>query len=319
RLILTACDSDETSMEGPAYQNGLFTWEFQQVWNIENDANGDKVLSLEEIFGNLYDRTVTESTSIGYPYHPQMGDYITGETALRPTSCIINYTFTQDGNATLNTTQSGPGYINRWCAYYDFTSEVYMTVDTVSRGLPLVGTQLLSYLPPGAIISPDGMSITLESKYGKDTSITYAYQLTTQILSNSTDSDNDGLMDLEEFQMTLNLWDEDTDGDGMKDGFEVTYKLNVFEDDATIDLDGDGLNNLAESSHGTDPYIPDTDGDGYDDGVEVAGGTDPVDPFNYPGSDPGGTHNIDGFMWFGCFILVGIFGIISTNKHVFNK
>ncbi|MBN2152412.1 MAG: caspase family protein [Candidatus Lokiarchaeota archaeon] len=320
RLILAACRNDETSMESSAYGNGLFTWEFQRVWNADNDANGNLVLSIEEIFGDLYARTVAESTSRGDPFHPQLGDNIAGETELRPVSGIINFTFTPDGNVTMNATQSGFGYTNRWCAYYDFVSRQYAVVENLSRGLPYHGTLVLSYIPPGGgSFNVDGMAITLESKYGKDFSVTHSYCLTLQTLSNATDSDADGLTDLEEFYMALNPWDADTDGDGMKDGFEVGHALNAFESDYGLDFDGDGLTNLDEAGVGSDPYDADTDGDGFDDAEEVSSGTDPTDPTDYPRPPPPPAM-VPGYEGIAVFLFGGLVStIVVIRKSISTK
>ncbi|MBD3186411.1 hypothetical protein GF325_06255 [Candidatus Bathyarchaeota archaeon] len=336
RIVLSACQSSELSIEGSAYQNGLFTWEFQRVWNMDHDTNGDLALSLEEIFSDLYDRTVAESTSIGYPYHPQMSDGIAGETNLKPTSGIINYTFTKNGNASLNITQAGAGFANRLCAYYDIAGEQYMIVSNDTGILPSDGTALLEYTAPGGGFTTDGVAITLESRYGKDLSITHSYQLTLLAFSNITDSDGDGLTDQQEFFMALNPWNQDTDGDGMHDGFEMTHGLSVFCDDAGLDLDGDGLSNGEESAngtdpndidtdgdglndyneletHGTDPTNADSDGDGHDDGAEIIEGTDPMDDQDYPGK-PDSTNKIPGFWLLPLFTLAGIATVVIFSR-----
>lgn len=68
------------------------------------------------------------------------------------------------------------------------------------------------------------------------------------------DYDNDGLSNVEEYQLDLNATNPDTDGDGLTDGLEVLYNL--------------------------DPTNPDSDGDGSPDGEEFGGlFLDPHDPF----------------------------------------
>jgi len=84
----------------------------------------------------------------------------------------------------------------------------------------------------------------------------------------TSDFDNDGLTNLEEYQLGLEAkfndsdWDglhdgeeitlgtdplkKDTDNDGMDDGFEVSNGLLPGVDDGLEDQDGDGLNNLVE-------------------------------------------------------------------------
>jgi len=66
-----------------------------------------------------------------------------------------------------------------------------------------------------------------------------------------TDSDDDGLLDSEEFDLSTNPQKSDSDDDGLADGDEVKiYK--------------------------SDPLLPDTDGDTFTDGREVAGGYSPI-------------------------------------------
>jgi Leucine-rich repeat (LRR) protein len=68
-----------------------------------------------------------------------------------------------------------------------------------------------------------------------------------------SDTDKDGLTDLQEYQAGTNPTNTDTDADGMPDGWEVAHGLNALSDDAQGDPDGDGLSNLAEYRSGTDP------------------------------------------------------------------
>ncbi|MGB5985999.1 MAG: fibronectin type III domain-containing protein [Desulfobacterales bacterium] len=76
--------------------------------------------------------------------------------------------------------------------------------------------------------------------------------------SGDTDSDGDGLTDLDEQNVYgTNRFNPDTDGDGLDDGEEV-------------------------SIHGTNPTLADTDGDGATDGEEINANTDPADSTEYP-------------------------------------
>ena len=76
-----------------------------------------------------------------------------------------------------------------------------------------------------------------------------------------TDSDGDGLTDVEEVARGTDPCDRDTDDDGLEDG--------------DIDLNGDGL---TEDSQGTSPTNADTDGDGTQDGTESGVTTPVADP-----------------------------------------
>jgi len=82
------------------------------------------------------------------------------------------------------------------------------------------------------------------------------------------DNDNDGLTNLQEYNMGTNLSNSDSDADGMTDGWEVTYGLNPLVNDSFDDIDGDNFNNLEEFKAGTIPTdsasVPEKDEDDKD-------------------------------------------------------
>lgn len=91
------------------------------------------------------------------------------------------------------------------------------------------------------------------------------------------DSDDDGLLDGEEFLIGTDPDDPDTDDDGLTDAEEV---LTFGTDPLDPDTDGDGLTDGDEVLNvGTDPLDADTDDDFLTDGCEVLGAnaTDPLD------------------------------------------
>ena len=90
----------------------------------------------------------------------------------------------------------------------------------------------------------------------------------------SADTDNDGLTNLQEFQLGTDPRNPDTDGDGVSDGEEVKRGTNPLNPDT----DGDGLSDAEEIRLGTNPLNPDTDGDGIPDGIEVKLGLNPLVP-----------------------------------------
>ena len=97
-----------------------------------------------------------------------------------------------------------------------------------------------------------------------------------------TDTDGDGLLDIEEFQLGTKPNSADSDGDGLADKWEATYGLNAMSasgaNGAAGDPDGDGRTNVQEQAAGTNPVVADTDGDGLTDGQEAALGTNPLNP-----------------------------------------
>jgi len=90
----------------------------------------------------------------------------------------------------------------------------------------------------------------------------------------SQDLDEDGLTNLEEFNLLTNPNNGDTDGDGINDSAEV----NSYNTDPNkADTDDDGLNDYEEIfTYQTDPNNPDTDEDGKNDHWEVMNGFDPL-------------------------------------------
>lgn len=77
------------------------------------------------------------------------------------------------------------------------------------------------------------------------------------------DTDGDG---------TADCLDSDSDDDGVPDVEEKEHGSNPYN----ADSDSDGLTDFQETQYGTDPMKKDTDGDGFDDLAEIAYGTDPT-------------------------------------------
>jgi parallel beta-helix repeat protein len=69
----------------------------------------------------------------------------------------------------------------------------------------------------------------------------------------TTDADNDGLNDFDEFQRGTDPNNPDSDYDGIPDGWEVLHGLDPLINDSGADADGDGFTNLEEYKAGTDP------------------------------------------------------------------
>ncbi|MBF0453102.1 MAG: hypothetical protein HQK75_20545, partial [Candidatus Magnetomorum sp.] len=106
-----------------------------------------------------------------------------------------------------------------------------------------------------------------------------------------TDSDGDGLSDIEEMAEGTSSRNWDTDNDGMSDFFEIRmsspgHAMDPLSPDSPCDYpvtgvwgdaDRDGLSDCEEYVKGTDRYIPDTDRDGIPDGIEFIAGTNPLE------------------------------------------
>ncbi|MBU1178539.1 thrombospondin type 3 repeat-containing protein [Patescibacteria group bacterium] len=100
----------------------------------------------------------------------------------------------------------------------------------------------------------------------------------TAVISETVDTDGDGLSDKEEREKNTNVYQADTDGDGYSDGEEVAdgYDPLVVQSYDNMDLDGDGLVGTDEKKYGTDPRLADSDFDGYQDGEEIVSGNNPL-------------------------------------------
>lgn len=126
----------------------------------------------------------------------------------------------------------------------------------------------------------DGMPATWELAYGFDPN---------DPADARVDSDEDGVLNVEEYNRGLLPRNKDTDGDGLWDGWEDEGGVYVSAtktgtNPRVADTDGDGIADGAEKAvtvedlYATDPNKADTDGDGYPDGYEVAVlRTNPVD------------------------------------------
>lgn len=99
-----------------------------------------------------------------------------------------------------------------------------------------------------------------------------------QAKPHNPDTDGDGVLDGDEIDWDSdsdndglrNVNDIDSDNDGMPDGWEHLHGFDPVDAmDAADDRDDDGLTNLGEYQAGTNPDLVDTDGDLLSDGQEV--------------------------------------------------
>jgi len=118
-------------------------------------------------------------------------------------------------------------------------------------------------------------------------------------LSDSLDSDADGMTDSWEWKWQLNPDDPadawlDLDGDGVNNVTEFQYQSNP----TLSDSDGDALTDSDEIfSHGTSPILADTDMDEMRDDFEVQYGLDPLDPADAElDLDGDGSSNLDEYL-----------------------
>ena len=112
------------------------------------------------------------------------------------------------------------------------------------------------------------------------------------------DFDQDGLTNLEEFNLGTSIFLNDTDGDGLDDAQEQTLGSNALLADTDNDglVDGDELNPTSDSDG--DGIInlldPDSDNDGLPDGVELNLGLDPLRADTNFNGIPDGSEDADG-------------------------
>ena len=85
------------------------------------------------------------------------------------------------------------------------------------------------------------------------------------VLDCDEDFDEDGLTNLQEYELGTEPYNDDTDGDGLNDGEEINTYIT---DPLKVDTDDDGLEDGDEIYFETDPLNPDTDGNGVLDGDE---------------------------------------------------
>ena len=87
----------------------------------------------------------------------------------------------------------------------------------------------------------------------------------TELTDGDEDFDEDGLTNLQEYELGTEPYNDDTDGDGLNDGEEInTYNTDPLKKDT----DDDGLEDGDEIYLETDPTNPDTNENGILDGDE---------------------------------------------------
>ena len=89
------------------------------------------------------------------------------------------------------------------------------------------------------------------------------------------DSDDDGLIDVDEVFYGTDPFKADTDNDGILDSKEVLDMTNPIGK-GELDMDGDGLSDKKEIENGTNPYIIDTNKDGINDKEAIDRGIEAI-------------------------------------------
>ncbi|MEM9565510.1 MAG: hypothetical protein AAGA93_23000, partial [Actinomycetota bacterium] len=111
---------------------------------------------------------------------------------------------------------------------------------------------------------------------GVDMTINQSFELWDRVDRIADDQDQDRIPDRVEARRGTDPGSTDSDNDGVSDLAE--YQLDFHEhsrDRSDLDADRDGLLDVAELRLGTDPNSFDTDGDGIDDHLEIMTGLDP--------------------------------------------
>lgn len=150
-----------------------------------------------------------------------------------------------------------------------FVPDLAVMFDGVAgRDVLVLNSSILTVVVPPH--DPGRVNISLRA--GKDgpaaVSLENAYEFYVLPPDDGTDSDRDGLTDVEE----LTGWDVWVDAFGLGlgvDTFGNVSRVTAYADPKRADTDGDGASDLEESLYRSDPTKFDTDGDGLSDGEEV--------------------------------------------------
>ena len=270
RYIMTACESDESSLEDPGLEHGVFTNFFLESNELATDSNSDGAISMEEMFTYTRSHTISYSNSLGYTHHPVENDGINGENILYPSfsSNVFNlnnnsldYSFNLHGNGRIKQLKIGVSYNDSGTIISDIIDLTLNPASNTGFGYYNGSLELNESL------NLDGYGIYAKIS-GND--IIHLNQ------TNSADNDFDSIDNILEMMIGTNPIKNDTDDDSLTDDLEIYIHGTDPNDD---DSDDDGLLDGPEiNTHGTDPNDDDSDDDNLLDWVEInTHGTDPND------------------------------------------
>ncbi|MHA1518631.1 MAG: caspase family protein [Promethearchaeota archaeon] len=282
RLVLCASEATEYSMEDPDLQNGIFTYKFIESWNSSSDANLDGIISFEEAFDESYSKVVSFSDQVGYTYHPQIFDGVSGEVSFSPSIEFDSISYDQVNQQILcSGIYTGLGTFEMELTSYDFETQTYeqISIDNLQMNSQFQFTDII--IDIDSIISTsvtDYVLLTWTVEYNDefDSDISSVPLSSTMKISDIAagipadfpDFDSDGIPDVLEAVMMYDPSLNDSDNDGTVDGDE--------------DIDNDGLSNILELEYGSNVFLSDTDGDGVSDGTEVEKKTNPCSKLSNP-------------------------------------
>lgn len=147
-------------------------------------------------------------------------------------------------------------------------------VSSASEGTTYTGSN-----PAIATVSPDGLVTAAGQSGTVIVSITNEGVFTAKSISvgGANDQDGDGLPDdFEAANPCLNPNSPETNPNPDNDGLTNLQEFNIGSAPCIADTDGDGLNDGQEVTQGTNPANPDSDGDGLSDGNEVVRSCNPL-------------------------------------------
>ena len=136
-----------------------------------------------------------------------------------------------------------------------------LTYDALGR-VKQAGTEQFYYAPNNLRVRAVRSNETTDYMYGQDGELLYEVNLTTGLAKSYVYAGGILLATLESYP------DSDTDRDGLNDVEEQEAGLDTDTPDAFRDGDDDGLPDYLEKYLGLNPDNEDSDGDGYSDGYE---------------------------------------------------